>query len=343
MEKRLTELSKTSGWAAKIGPETLSKILDKLPKMEDKNLIVGIETSDDAAVYKLNDDMAVIQTLDFFTPVVDDPYTYGAIAAANSLSDVYAMGGKPTVALNIVCFPNCLNIEILGEILKGGADKVIEAGAVVIGGHTVEDDEPKYGLSVMGIVHPQKVLKNFGSKVGDVLILTKPLGTGIITTAIKAEMVSKEVYDEAVKVMSTLNKYAGEIITDYEVTACTDITGFGIMGHCYEMASASKVTFKLYKDKLPLISGVKEYAETGLIPAGSYNNRKYLEGKYELRDIPQWLEDVLFDPQTSGGLLISASPTEAKAIMERLKELELTSKIIGEVLPMEEKCIIVQW
>lgn len=342
MEKRLTELSKTSGWAAKIGPETLSKILDKLPKMESKDLIVGIETSDDAAVYKLTEDIAVIQTLDFFTPIVDDPYTFGAIAAANSLSDVYAMGGKPTVALNIVCFPNCLNIDILGEILRGGADKVIESGAVVIGGHTVEDDEPKYGLSVMGIVHPNKVLKNYGSKVGDVLILTKPLGTGIINTAIKAEMATKEVYDEAVKVMSTLNKYAGEIIVEHEVTACTDITGFGIMGHGYEMASASQVTFRLYKDQLPILKGVKDYAETGLVPAGSYNNRNYLKGKYELKDIPQWLEDVLFDPQTSGGLLISTSKSDAKIIMEKLSKLELESKIIGEVLPMEEKHIIVE-
>lgn len=310
--------------------------------MESKNLIVGIETSDDAAVYKLTEDIAVIQTLDFFTPIVDDPYTFGAIAAANSLSDVYAMGGKPTVALNIVCFPNCLSIDILGEILRGGADKVIEAGAVVIGGHTVEDDEPKYGLSVMGIVHPNKVLKNYGSKVGDVLILTKPLGTGIINTAIKAEMATKEVYDEAVKVMSTLNKYAGEIIAEHEVTACTDVTGFGIMGHGYEMASASQVTFRLYKDQLPILKGVKDYAETGLVPAGSYNNRNYLKGKYELKDIPQWLEDVLFDPQTSGGLLISTSKSEAIIIMEKLSKLELESKIIGEVLPMEEKHIIVE-
>jgi len=310
--------------------------------MEDKNLIVGIETSDVAAVYKLTEDIAIIQTLDFFTPVVDDPYTYGAIAAANSLSDVYAMGGKPTVALNIVCFPNCLNIEVLGEILKGGADKVIEAGAVVIGGHTVEDDEPKYGLSVMGMVHPQKVLKNYGSVVGDVLILTKPIGTGIITTAIKAEMASKDVYNEAVKVMSTLNKYSGEIIAEHSVTACTDITGFGIMGHGFEMASASEVTFKLYKDKLPLINGVKEYAQMGLIPAGCYNNKKYLQGKYELRNIEPWLEDVLFDPQTSGGLLISISSSEGKALMEKLSKLEIPSQIIGEVVPKGEKYIIVE-
>ncbi len=342
MEKRLTELSKTSGWAAKIGPETLSKILNKLPKMHNDNLIVGIETSDDAAVYKLSDDLATIQTLDFFTPVVDDPYTFGQIAAANSLSDVYAMGGKPTVALNIVCFPNCLNIEILGEILKGGADKVIEAGAVVIGGHTVSDDEPKYGLSVMGIVHPDKVLKNYGSKEGEVLILTKPLGTGILTTAIKADMASKEAYNEGVNVMSTLNRYAGEIITEHYVSACTDVTGFSIMGHGYEMASASNVTFRLYKDKLPIIEGIKEYAMMGLVPAGSYNNKNYLDGKYELKNVELWMEDLLFDPQTSGGLLISTTKEESIRIMEKLDKLELKSAIIGEVISLQEKHIIVE-
>ncbi|PRR77280.1 Selenide, water dikinase [Clostridium liquoris] len=224
--------------------------------MEDKNLMIGIETSDDAAVYKLNEDTAMIQTLDFFTPIVDDPYTFGQIAAANALSDIYAMGGKPVVALNIVCFPNCLPIEILGQILNGGADKVLEAGAVVVGGHSVDDNEPKYGLSVTGIVNPNRILKNFGSLVGDVLILTKPLGTGIINTAIKGEIASKEAYEKAVRVMKTLNKYAGEIINKYDVTACTDITGFGLMGHSYEMAYASKVSFKIYKELIPYIEEV---------------------------------------------------------------------------------------
>jgi len=342
LDKKLTEFSKTSGWAAKIGPGALAKILDKLPKMGSENLIVGIETSDDAAVYKLSDEIAVIQTLDFFTPVVDDPYVFGQIAAANSLSDVYAMGGKPTLALNIVCFPNCLNIDILGEILKGGADKVIEAGAIVMGGHSVQDDEPKYGLSVMGIVHPDKVLKNYGCSVGDVLILTKPLGTGIISTAIKASLASKEAYDIAVQVMSTLNKYAGEIIIEHDISACTDITGFGIMGHCYEMASGSNISLKLFKENIPYIKEAKEYAKIGLVPAGTYNNKAYLEGKYELRDIPEWLEDILFDPQTSGGLLLSCTKEEAKKIMIKLNELELKSQIIGEVIPLQDKYIIVE-
>lgn len=342
MTKRLTELSKTSGWAAKIGPETLSKILNKLPKMHDDNLLVGIETSDDAAVYKLTDDIATIQTLDFFTPVVDDPYTFGAIAAANSLSDIYAMGGKPTVAMNIVCFPKCLPIDVLGEILKGGADKVIESGAVVIGGHSVEDDEPKFGLSVMGLVHPDKILKNHGCKVGDALVLTKPIGTGVINTAIKAEFASKEVYDEAVKLMTTLNKYAGEIIVKYSVNACTDVTGFGIMGHGYEMASASNITIKLFKDSIPVVSGAKEFAEMGLVPAGTYNNKSYLSGKYELREVDQWLEDILFDPQTSGGLLISLPKEEVNDLMKELNELDIKSAIIGEVIEEGNVPIIVE-
>jgi len=342
MQKRLTEMSRTSGWAAKIGPETLSKILDKLPKMESEKLIVGIETSDDAAVYKLNEDTAIIQTLDFFTPMVDDPYIFGQIAAANSLSDVYAMGGKPLVALNIVCFPNCLPIEILGEILRGGADKVLEAGAVVVGGHTVEDNEPKYGLSVTGSVHPNKVLKNCGCEVGDVLILTKPIGTGIISTAFKGEIASKAAYEEAVKIMTTLNKYAGEIITDYEITACTDITGFGLMGHGYEMAYGSEVTLKLYSDKIPYIKEAKEYAEMGLVPEGAYRNRNYIDGKYELKNVPEWLSDILFDPQTSGGLLVTCKKEESIRMMQKLNELELKPAVIGEVIPLGERYIVVE-
>lgn len=307
--------------------------------MQDKNLIVGIETSDDAAVYKLDDEKAIIQTLDFFTPVVDDPYTYGQIAAANSLSDVYAMGGKPLVALNIVCFPLCLPIEVLGEILRGGADKVLEAGAVVVGGHTVDDNEPKYGLSVTGMVHPDKVLKNYGCKDQEVIILTKPLGTGIINTAIKGEVASKDAYNKAVKVMSELNKYAAEAIVDYDISACTDITGFGFLGHAYEMASASKVTLKFHKDKIPYIAEAKEYAEMGLIPEGSYNNRAYLEGKYSLINVPEWMEDILFDPQTSGGLMFSCSRDDGEKIVRSLREKNIVAEIVGEVLPLEESFI----
>ena len=317
IEKRLTELSKTSGWAAKIGPGALSEILSKLPKMNDKNLIVGIDTSDDAAVYKLNDEMATIQTLD-------------------------AMGGKPIVALNIVCFPNCLNMNILGEILRGGADKVLEAGAVIVGGHTVQDDEPKYGLSVTGIVHPDKVLKNYGSETGDILILTKPIGLGIINTAIKAKIASKEAYEKAVKVMAYLNKYAGEIITDYNITSCTDITGFSLIGHAYEMAEPSKKTFRIFKDAIPFIKEAKEYASMGLIPAGCYENKRYLEGKYLLKNVESWMEDILFDPQTSGGLLISCKEEDYIDILTRLEKLEVESAVIGRVEDFNDAYIVVE-
>lgn len=310
--------------------------------MNDKNLIVGIDTSDDAAVYKLNDEMATIQTLDFFTPIVDDPYTFGQIAAANSLSDVYAMGGKPIVALNIVCFPNCLNMNILGEILRGGADKVLEAGAVIVGGHTVQDDEPKYGLSVTGIVHPDKVLKNYGSETGDILILTKPIGLGIINTAIKAKIASKEAYEKAVKVMAYLNKYAGEIITDYNITSCTDITGFSLIGHAYEMAEPSKKTFRIFKDAIPFIKEAKEYASMGLIPAGCYENKRYLEGKYLLNNVESWMEDILFDPQTSGGLLISCKEKDYIDILTRLEKLEVESAVIGCVEDFNDAYIVVE-
>lgn len=310
--------------------------------MEDKNLIVGIETSDDAAIYKLNDDLAAIQTLDFFTPMVDDAYTFGQIAAANSLSDIYAMGGKPLVALNIVCFPNCLPVEVLGDILRGGADKVIEAGAVVVGGHSVQDDEPKYGLSVMGVVHPDKVLKNFGCIPGEVLILTKPLGVGIINTAIKGQIASKEAYDSAVKYMCMLNKYAGEVMHKFPISACTDVTGFGLMGHGYEMAEGSEVTFVFYKDLIPYIKEAKEYAQMGLVPEGAYKNRTHLEGKYSLMDVPLWMEDILFDPQTSGGLLFSCSRENSTAILEQLKSYGVDAQVIGEVVPREQAALIVK-
>ncbi len=310
--------------------------------MVDNNLLVGIDTSDDGAVYKLSDDIALIQTLDFFTPVVDDPYTFGQIAAANSLSDIYAMGGDPKVALNIVCFPNCLDKSILGEILKGGADKVLEAGAVVIGGHSVQDDEPKYGLSVSGVVHPNKILKNCGSKPGDILILTKPLGVGIINTAAKGEMASKEGLDEAIKWMSLLNKYAGEVIRKYDITACTDITGFGLMGHANEMAEGSGITFELHKESIPYIKEAKEYANFGLIPQGAYQNKAYISNSYKLYDVPNWLEDILFDPQTSGGLLISCSEEAGNNILKEFKEKDIKSWVIGRVIEKEEYNIVVK-
>lgn len=310
--------------------------------MEDKNLIVGIDTSDDAAVYKLTDDIATIQTLDFFTPMVDDPYTFGQVAAANALSDVYAMGGKVLVALNIVGFPSCLDMNILGEILKGGADKVIEAGAVIVGGHTVDDNEPKYGLSVTGTVHPDKVLKNFGANTGDIIILTKPIGTGIISSALKGGFASENGYQEAVDIMIYLNKYAAQIITKYEISSCTDITGFGLLGHIYEMAKPSNKTFRLFKDSIPYIEEAKQLAKEGFVPGGAYKNKGYVKGEYELINVEPWLEDILFDPQTSGGLAFTCKSEDYMNIMSELEKLPIKSEVIGKVEDFKGTSIIVE-
>lgn len=302
-------------------------------------LLVGTETSDDAAVYQVGKELAIIQTVDFFTPVVDDPYLFGQIAAANALSDVYAMGGEPKLALNLAAFPNCLDIEILGEILRGGADKVMEAGAVLAGGHTISDEEPKYGLCVTGFVHPEKMWKNYGARPGDSLILTKPLGSGIISTAVKGELASEEELWEAVKVMTTLNKYARDLAANFSVHSCTDITGFGLAGHAMEMAKGSEATLVIETEKLPVLPGVQEYAEMGLIPAGAYRNREFLESGMESRT-EGWREDVLFDPQTSGGLLLAVPQEEAPELMKLLSGLELPSAVIGEVTGKQEKYLV---
>ena len=271
-----------------------------MPKFEDKNLIVGIETSDDAAIYKVTDDIAMIQTVDFFTPIVDEPYMFGQIAAANSLSDVWAMGGEPAVALNIVGFPNCLDPAILGDILAGGADKVKEAGAVLVGGHSVQDDEPKYGLCVSGFVHPDKIFKNYGCRPGDILVLTKQIGSGIVNTAIKADMASPEAIREAQTVMASLNKRGKQAVEKYDVSACTDITGFGLLGHCVEMASASDVTFEINVKDIAYLTDAIDFAKMGLVPAGAYKNRGYSIGKVDAGSIPEYYLDLLYDPQTFG-------------------------------------------
>jgi selenide,water dikinase len=321
----------------------LAQVLCHLPKSFDENLIVGLDTSDDAAVYKINEDIALIQTLDFFTPVVDDPYTFGQIAATNSLSDVYAMGGEPKLAMNIVCFPNCLNPNVLVEILKGGHDKVREAGAILVGGHTVEDDEPKYGLSVAGFVHPKKVLTNSNAKPGDVLVITKPLGLGIINTAIKGEIADKTSYNEAVKVMSTLNKYAKQAMDKVEINSVTDITGFGLLGHALEMAEGSSVTIKINHKNIPLIANTLAYAQMGLVPAGAYANRGYIGDKVKFTNqIPEDMEDVLFDPQTSGGLLISLPKDNVDLLLKELSNTPTEYGVVGEVVEKEDYYLIVE-
>ena len=340
-EVRLTKMTRTAGCAAKIGPGTLSGILDQLPKFQDPNLMVGIETSDDGAIYRITDEIAMIQTLDFFTPVVDDPYIFGQIAAANALSDIYAMGGEPKVALNIVAFPNCLNPEILGKILNGGADKVKEAGAVLAGGHSIQDDEPKYGLSVTGFVHPDKILRNCGAQPGDVLILTKPLGTGIVNTAVKADMASEEAKEEVIRVMTSLNKKAKQVIEQAVVHSCTDITGFGLAGHSLEMAKGSQVTIEFHIHKVPIQKEAAEYAKMGLIPEGAYRNRSFTEGNVDEGDTPEYLLDIFYDPQTSGGLLFCVPAEEADGIVSALKLAGLDTEfaVVGRVLEKEEHYI----
>ena len=301
---------------------------------------MGTETSDDAAVYKINEKMAMIQTVDFFTPVVDEPYLFGQIAAANSLSDVYAMGGEPRLALNIAAFPDCLDIEILGEILKGGADKIKEAGALLAGGHTISDDVPKYGLCVTGFVNPEKMWKNCGAQPGDILILTKALGTGILSTAIKGEVASEEEADFAAKSMAFLNKYARDAAAEFSIHSCTDITGFGLSGHAMEMAKGSSCSFVIYGEKLPVLKGAKEYAQMGLIPAGAYRNREYLENDVDSKVSELWLEDLFYDPQTSGGLLLSVKREEAESLIEKMKALSLPCVAVGEAITKKDRFLI---
>lgn len=322
----------------------MAQVLRHLPKTVDENLIVGLDTADDAAVYKINDDLAIIQTLDFFTPVVDDPYTFGQIAAANSLSDIYAMGGDPTLCMNIVCFPDCLEPEVLSEILKGGLDKVEEAGALLVGGHSVSDDEPKYGLSITGFVNPEKVLTNDNAKVGDVLIITKPIGLGIINTALKGDIADKKSYKEAVEVMSTLNKFGKEAVLGIRgVNAVTDITGFGLLGHTLEMAEGSNVSININYRDVPIIDKSLEYARMGLVPAGTYANKKYIGDKvYFDSHVPEDIKDVLYDPQTSGGLLISVSKDDSKKVLDRLKNSNISYGIIGEVQEQGKNLITVK-
>lgn len=310
--------------------------------MEDKNLIVGFDKSDDAAVYKLTDDIAIIQTLDFFTPMTEDPYIFGQIAAANSLSDVYAMGGQPKTAMNIVCFPNKMDIKILGEILRGGAEKVMEAGAVLSGGHSVHDPEIKYGLSVTGIAHPDKILKNHGCQSGDILICTKKLGTGIVSTASKVNLASEKAIDESLKQMVTLNKYAAEIIVNYPITACTDITGFGFLGHAYEMAKGSEKTLVFEGDFIPYISEAKEYAKDFLITTGGQQNRNFVKRDIDFNRTPLWLQEIMFDPQTSGGLLFSVAKDRVSDLMKEFKEKNIEAFIIGSVEEKSNKYIVVR-
>ena len=341
-EIRLTQLSKSAGCAAKLSPQILAEVVGKLPRFQDENLLVGVETSDDAAVYRITEDLAMIQTLDFFPPMVDDPYTFGQIAAANAMSDIYAMGGEPKVALNIVAYPNCLGPEGLEAILAGGASKVQEAGAVLAGGHSINDEEPKYGMSVTGFVHPDKIWKNYGAKPGDVMILTKPLGTGIINTAVKADMASEEAMEAARTSMTSLNKIAKEVFAEFPIHCCTDVTGFSLAGHSLEIARASEVTLEIQAEKLPILPEALWYASMGLVPEGTYRNKNYQKQEVSLgKGISEAVEDLIFDPQTSGGLLVCVEAAYAEEILAALenKGLATAAAVIGRVKEKQETYI----
>ncbi len=312
------------------------------PAGRHPDLLVGLATPDDAAVYRLNDEQAAVMTVDFFAPLVDDPYDYGAIAAANAMSDVYAMGGEVLLAVNVAAFPEDMPGETIARILQGGADKVQEAGGLVAGGHTIIDAEPKFGLSVLGLVHPQKVITKAGARPGDLLYLTKPLGTGIITTAAMRDEASPEQLRAAIESMTSLNRHASHIARETGVRALTDVTGYALLGHGYEMAAASGVALRVSAAAVPLLEGALGYADRGIITGGAGRNRKYLEGKVRIAaGISEALEHVLFDPQTSGGLLMAVPPEKAGDLESRFAASGLPTWRIGEVVEGEGVEVIV--
>mgnify|MGYP003375240926 FL=1 len=335
------EFCRGGGCTAKLGAGVLSRVLSRLPRgEEDENLLVGFDSRDDAAVYRISDDTAIVQTLDFFPPMVEDPYLFGQIAAANALSDIYAMGGRVKTALNIVCFPEKMDLNILGEILRGGAEKVTEAGGILAGGHSIADDGVKYGLSVMGTVHPDRIYQNNGGREGDQLILTKKLGVGIVCTAARVGEASWAALDEAVSSMTMLNKYAAEICRNYEIHGCTDVTGFGFLGHLREMLDG-KLSCQIRADRIPVIREAAEYADEFLLTAAGQRNRNFAEGYVEFCGIPFSMEEILFDPQTSGGLLIAAPSDSAEKLEKELQEAGLPARIVGELTEKGEKDITV--
>ena len=321
---------------AKLAPSDLAQVLGKLPKQNIENVIVGYETSDDAGVFRLNDRTALVQTVDFFTPIADDPELYGQIAAINSLNDIYAMGGKPLTALSIVCFPQKGDWEILGKILLGGQRAMNAENVVILGGHSVDDQEIKFGYSVTGIVDPKGVIRNSEAREGDVLVLTKPIGTGVISTAIKYEKASDEVIEAALKTMTTSAREASNIMNEVGVNACTDITGFGLLGHAFEMAKGSGLTFKIDSEKVPLLPEVLNLIEQKMLTRGDRNNRIYVGETIEFeKSVSREMQSALFDPQTAGGLLISLEESKAELLIQKLK----SAVVIGRVEKPSEKLL----
>ena len=342
-EARMTRLASCAGCGAKVGAGTLAQLLEGFKSHFDPNLIVGYDKSDDASVYRVSPELAIVQTTDFFPPIVDDPFLYGQIAATNALSDVYAMGGEPKLALNIMCISDKMSSDSVREILRGGYDKAYEAGAIITGGHTINGAEPIYGLAVTGFVHPDRVLTNSGAKPGDVLILTKPLGVGIITTAAKAELVEESLLRKLYVQMSTLNKTARDIMVKYNVHACTDVTGFSLMGHGFEMAQGSGCSIHLEVGKIPFHHEALEFASMGFVPAGAYRNRDFTRGGVERKcDLSRAMEDILYDPQTSDGLLIAVAEADAPALLAELQSAIPAAAQVGYVTALDENYLLLE-
>ena len=330
---RLTEYSPGAGWACKLSANDLTQVLSKLKNFNPGTGSSGFESFDDCGIYRINDKQSIIQTVDFFTPIVDDPYLFGQIAAANSLSDIYAMGGIPLFALNIVGFPTeKIDLKILSEILQGGIDKCNTANIHILGGHSIKDDVPKYGLAVTGLIDNEKIIRNNTAKENDSIILTKPLGSGIITTAIKKELSDQETTAEVIKVMNNLNDHAAQIMTQYDISACTDVTGYGLLGHLNEISKGSNLSAKIKYNNIPLISNTENFAKDGIIPGGSKKNLEFFTNDiYFDKEIKDFQKLILSDAQTSGGLLISCPKKYANELLEKLnKKLVFKSSIIGE-------------
>ena len=330
---KLTKLTKCAGCGAKVGAGVLSQLLEGIRVHRDPNLLVGFDKSDDASVYKLSDELALVQTVDFFPPIADDPYLFGQIAATNALSDVYAMGGEPKLCLNIMAVPETMLREAVHDILRGGYDKVYEAGALITGGHSILDDEPKYGLAVTGFVHPEKMLTNAAARPGDVLVLTKPLGIGVLTSAGKAELLTEETVAHMNRLMTTLNKSARDVMVRHRVHACTDVTGFGLLGHGFEMAQGSDVELHISVGSVDLLPEALEFARMGVLPAGMYRNRTFAEPAVDAGTVETAVQDLLFDPQTSGGLLMAVAPEDADALLAELAPVVPSAQRIGTVSP----------
>ena len=343
-EARLTRLASCAGCGAKVGAGTLSRLLKDFRTRTDPRLIVGFDKSDDASVYVINDETALIQTVDFFPPIVDDPYLFGQIAATNAISDIYAMGGEPRLALNILCVTESMEEAWIREILRGGYDKAYEAGVIISGGHTIHGSEPLYGLAVTGFAKPDRIRKNDAARPGDCLILTKKLGVGILTTAAKAGMMTDSaVMDRLYRQMTQLNKSACEIMQRYRVHSCTDVTGFALMGHSCEMAQGSGCTLHLKTGWIPFHPEALEMADMGLVPAGAYRNRDFAEHEAEVRgDISRAMQDILYDPQTSGGLLIAVDERDGEALLRELRSAIPDAAMIGYATEYEGKALILE-